>query len=156
MTASLTIYELLHQNHLSGAAISAPNQTSLSFGDLLELTKQVIDQLNAAGIGRNDRVAIVLPNGPVMASAFIAIAAGATAAPLNPPDRSDEFRFYLSDLNAKALVVLEGNASPAIDVARELEIPIFPISAQLDVAAGLFDLTTPNMLRCRQPWAGPQ
>ena len=35
-----------------------------------------IARLNALGIGRNDRVAIVLPNGPEMAAAFIAIARG--------------------------------------------------------------------------------
>ena len=40
--------------------------------------------LNAIGIGRGDRVAIVLPNGPEMAASFVAIACGATTAPLNP------------------------------------------------------------------------
>jgi len=139
-----TIFELLSQNHISGAAISAPGQTSLTFGDLLELTKSVIDTLNMAGIGRNDRVAIILPNGPVMASAFITIAAGATAAPLNPNYRTDEFRFHLLDLNVKALVVMAGDQSPAVNVAQELGIPIFPIAVQSNAAAGMFDLTTPK------------
>ena len=49
--------------------------------------------LNARGIGRNDRVAIVLDNGPEMAAAFLCISAGATAAPLNPAYRADEFEF---------------------------------------------------------------
>ena len=40
--------------------------------------------LNELGIGRGDRVAIVLPNGPEMATAFVAVASAATAAPLNP------------------------------------------------------------------------
>jgi acyl-coenzyme A synthetase/AMP-(fatty) acid ligase len=60
---------------------------------------------NAQGVGRNDRVAIVLDNGPEMAVAFLCIAAGATAAPLNPAYRADEFEFYLSDLNARLLIV---------------------------------------------------
>ena len=47
-----------------------------------------------------------------MATAFIAIAAGASAAPLNPAYRADEFEFYLSDLNAKGLVVRKGSTSP--------------------------------------------
>ena len=51
-----------------------------------------------SGIGRGDRVAIVLPNGPEMATAFLAVAAGATTAPLNPAYRADEFEFYLTDL----------------------------------------------------------
>ena len=38
--------------------------------------------LNAAGIGRNDRVAIVLPNGPEMATCFIACASAVASAPM--------------------------------------------------------------------------
>ena len=76
------------------------------------------------GIGRNDRVAMVLPNGPEMAASFIAIACGATTAPLNPAYRAEEFDFYLSDLNAKALVMLEGMESPALAVAEARDIPI--------------------------------
>ena len=55
------------------------------------------------GIGRGDRVAIVLPNGPEMATAFVASPRAPTTAPLNPAYREDEFDFYLSDLGAKAL-----------------------------------------------------
>ena len=80
---------------------------------LRELAQRTVSDLNRMGIGRNDRVAIVLPNGPEMAAAFIAIACGATTAPLNPAYRAEEFDFYLSDLNAKALVILEGMESPA-------------------------------------------
>ena len=40
-----------------------------------------------------------------MAAAFLCVAAGATAAPLNPAYRADEFEFYLTDLNAKVLIV---------------------------------------------------
>ena len=62
----------------------------------------------------------MLPNGPEMATAFIAIASGATAAPLNPAYKADEFEFYMSDLKAKALVVERGSTSPAIAVAQKL------------------------------------
>ena len=72
--------------------------------------------LNAKG-SAGDRVAIVLDNGPEMAAAFLCVAAGATAAPLNPAYRADEFEFYLSDLNAKILVIERDKASPAVEVA---------------------------------------
>mgnify|MGYP003347380203 CR=1 FL=1 len=48
------------------------------------LARKTITDLNAMGIGRNDRVGMVLPNGPEMAAAFLAVACGATTAPLNP------------------------------------------------------------------------
>jgi hypothetical protein len=38
--------------------------------------RDTVADLNARGIGRGDRVAIVLPNGPEMAAAFIAVARG--------------------------------------------------------------------------------
>ena len=48
-----------------------------------------------------------------MATAFLAVAAGAVAAPLNPTYRGEEFEFYLTDLSAKALIVEAGASGPA-------------------------------------------
>ena len=78
---------------------------------------------------RNERVAIVLPNGPEMAVSFLAIASGCTAAPLNPAYRADEFEFYLTDLAARLLIVEAGKPSPAIEVARRLGVPIAQLHA---------------------------
>src|SRR3954453_5224371 len=86
-------------------AILAPDRAPLTFGALRDLANETIARLNALGIGRNDGVPIVLPNGPEMAAAFVAIAAGATTAPLNPAYRAEEFEFYLTDLKARALVL---------------------------------------------------
>ena len=61
----------------------------------------------------------MLDNGPEMAAAFLGIGSAATAAPLNPSYRAEEFEFYLTDLSAKLLVVAQGKDSPAIAVARE-------------------------------------
>ena len=65
--------------------------------------------LNELGIGRGDRVAIVLTNGPEMAIAFLSVASAAASAPLNPAYRPDEFEFYLTDLKARALIVEAGS-----------------------------------------------
>ena len=104
---------LLEAGCADASAIGAPERSTLTHGELRLLCTRTVQSLNAMGIGRNDRVAMVLPNGPEMAAAFIAIACGATTAPLNPAYRAEEFEFYLSDLNAKALVILEGMESPA-------------------------------------------
>ena len=97
--------------------------------------------LNASGIGRNDRVAIVLPDGPEMVVAFLSIAAGATSAPLNPSYRAPEFEFHLSDLRAKALVVLGGTNSPAVEVARNRAIGLIEITPLASEPAGLFTMS---------------
>jgi acyl-CoA synthetase (AMP-forming)/AMP-acid ligase II/acyl carrier protein len=92
------------------------------------------------GVGRNDRVAIVLPNGPEMAVAFLAVTAGATSAPLNPAYGAKEFDFYLSDLNAKALIIQSEVDSPARAIAQTRGIPIIELSPVFDAEAGVFTL----------------
>jgi acyl-CoA synthetase (AMP-forming)/AMP-acid ligase II len=111
---------------------------------LRALTAKIASDLAAHGIGPNDRVAIVLDNGPEMAAAFLSIAGAATAAPLNPTYRAEEFEFYLTDLRAKLLVVARGKESPAIDVAEKLGVPIARLVAHPERGAGSFDLDFPS------------
>jgi oxalate---CoA ligase len=120
-------------------AISAPGRPPLTYAALHHLIDRSLATLNALGIGRNDRLAIVLANGPEMATCFISAACGVASAPLNPAYRADEFEFYLSDLRAKALVVEHDSSSPAIAVAQKLGVPI--INLHPGSAAGDFTLT---------------
>ncbi|MEY3296544.1 MAG: hypothetical protein RLZZ451_2592, partial [Pseudomonadota bacterium] len=108
-------------------ALGAPGRRSLSFGELRALIGRTLAVLNGAGIGRNDAVAIVLPNGPEMAACYMACASGVTSAPLNPAYRADEFEFYLADLQARALIVERGSASPAVEVARKLGVRLIEL-----------------------------
>ena len=83
----------------------------LTYGLLSRHVADVVRALNALGVGRNDRVATVLPDGPEMAVAFMAIAAGATCAPLNPAYRAGEFESHLARLHCRALLVPAGCTS---------------------------------------------
>jgi acyl-CoA synthetase (AMP-forming)/AMP-acid ligase II len=139
-----TLFELISLGETERPAIGAPGDTWLSYGGLSELCARTGHALNAAGLGRNDRIAIVLPNGPKMAAAFIAIGAHATAAPLNPGYKSSEFEFYLTDLNAKAIVLASGFASPARDVASALGVPVIELTGTND-RAGDFTLGIANV-----------
>jgi acyl-CoA synthetase (AMP-forming)/AMP-acid ligase II len=130
--------DLLANGADAAPAISAPARPNLSFGALRALIASTIGQLNALGIGRNDRVAIVLANGPEMATCFMACASGVTSAPLNPAYRADEFEFYLSDLNARALIVEQGSTSAAIEVAIKLGVRLLDLIADPQGAAGNF------------------
>ncbi len=121
-------------------ALGAPGRRSLSFGELRALIGRTVAALNGAGIGRNDAVAIVLPNGPEMAACYMACASGVTSAPLNPAYRADEFEFYLADLQAQALIVDNGSASPAVEVAKKLGVRLIELVPRLDGGAGDFDL----------------
>src|SRR5260221_5207029 len=126
-TSAASITALLERGAPGATALSAPGGVSLTYQTLRKLASDTNIALNARGIGRNDRVAIVLDNGPEMASAFLSMGAGATAAPLNPAYRSDEFEFYLSDLKARLLVVGLDMSSSAVEVAQRLYVALVPI-----------------------------
>ena len=135
-----TILELLNRGVATAPAISAPGRPDLAYAALRDHVAGTVTALNALGVGRDDAVAIVLPNGPEMAAAFVAIGACATTAPLNPGYTADEFEFYLQDLAAHLLVVEAGSTSPAVAVARKLGIPIAELVVPAGAPAGQFEL----------------
>ena len=141
-----TLTELLSIGEPSRVAIAAPGRLPLTFEQLRTQVATTIAALNQSGIGRGDRVAIVLPNGAEMASAFVCVAAGATAAPLNPAYRAEEFEFYLTDLNAKALIVASNDDTAARAAARRLNIPVLQLHADSAGPAGNFSLTAKDAM----------
>ena len=136
---SQTISSFLSEHLSASKAIGALNKEWLTYGALRDLTQKVKSALRKSGVSKKDRVAIVLPNGPTMASAFATIAQCATTAPLNPNYREDEFSFYLYDLKAKAIVVNEGYDGPAAAAAERLDIKIIRLVESKGIA-GLFSI----------------
>ncbi|MGY4827744.1 acyl--CoA ligase [Sphaerotilaceae bacterium SBD11-9] len=135
-----TLQQLLAGGADAATAISAPGRPALTYRDLRTLIASTLASLNALGVGRNDRVGIVLNNGPEMATCYMACASGTTSAPLNPAYRADEFEFYLSDLNAKVLIVEQGSSSPAIEVAQKLGVRVVDLVVPAGAPAGHFTL----------------
>jgi len=132
-------------------ALCAIDQPPLTYSALWQQIQKVSQQFSAMGIGRNDRIALVLPNGPAMAVAFLAVSACATCAPLNPAYRRQEFEFYLADLDAHAIIVQEGMGSDAIAVAQQRGVPVIWLTPLLGEAAGLFTLHGADALSPRPP-----
>ncbi|WP_114376003.1 acyl--CoA ligase [Elioraea thermophila] len=127
MPAHATLADLIAARDPASVALRAPGRAPLTSAALVDLAERTRARLNALGIGRGDRVAIVLPNGPEMAAAFLAVATVATTAPLNPAYREDEFAFYLEDLRAKALIVLKGAETAARAAAARLDVPVLEL-----------------------------
>ena len=82
-----TLKELLAKGAGGAPALTAPGHSALSYAQLRALIDATARSLNGFGIGRGDRVGIVLPNGPEMATAFVSVASCATSAPSIPPTR---------------------------------------------------------------------
>lgn len=90
------------QRYGEAIALTAPNYGPFSYAGLFEQVAHVVDALNDLGIGRGDRVALVMADGPKTAVTFLGTSACATCAPLNPAYRVGEFESLFSDLRPKA------------------------------------------------------
>lgn len=139
-----TIRELLAQgaaDRKDAPALLAPAFEELSYAALGERIARVAKGLRRRGVGSSDVVAIVMPNGPQMALAFLAVGSCCAAAPLNPGYTAADFLYYLEDLGAKAVIVGEG--SPA--AIRSLSgIEVWEWTALLSEDVGDFAMDWPG------------
>ena len=136
----MTIRKMLDAGADSATALTAPDRNGLTFAGLRQHVDAVGRQLAAYGLGPGDRVAIVLPNGPEMASSFLAVASHMSAAPLNPAYKESEYAFYLEDLAPKLVIVGEGSDNPVRAAAESLSIPVVEAKVGADDPAGVFRL----------------
>ena len=79
----MTITNFLEQAEPADSALATIDGTSIRYDDLAALVERIAGQLLSAGVQAEERVAIVLPNGPAAAVATLAATSCATAAPLD-------------------------------------------------------------------------
>jgi acyl-CoA synthetase (AMP-forming)/AMP-acid ligase II len=95
------------------ALVSPEHDLRITYGELRSQVEACAGALAEAGVRRGDRVGIALPNGIPNVVMFLAAATAATAAPLNPGYKEDEFRFYLEDTSARFLILPPEGAAAA-------------------------------------------
>ncbi len=140
MTGPMTLRGLLDAGTDHAPAIVSPDGSVLTHGELRAEVDRLAARLRSLGVGPADRIAIVMPNGPEMAIAFLAAGCAGCAAPLNPKYRTSELRFYLDDLGAKALITRpDDSGADARDAARTAEAGV--LSVALTGTAGSIDLS---------------
>jgi acyl-CoA synthetase (AMP-forming)/AMP-acid ligase II len=122
-------------------AIFAPGRATLTYGRLHQHVRQMRRTLRSMGVGRHDRVALALPNGPEMPVAILAVQALAACAPVNPALKTEEIDRYFADLRPSALITPARTNSAARRVALLRGINVIELSTAPDRAAGLFELT---------------
>ena len=92
-----------------------------SFEDLRRLSNRFANVLVAHGLGRNDRVGILLPQAPETATAHIAaFKAGMISVPLFELFGPDALRFRLADSGARALVTNSAGAAKIEELRDQL------------------------------------
>ncbi len=114
-----TVWSLLGVGAAGDPALLAEDGRVLTHDELRATVTRLRERMRGLGVGVGDRIAIVLPNGPAMAVAFLAAAVTGCAAPLNPRYRSDELRFYLKDLRARVLITDDSGGEAAREAAGD-------------------------------------
>lgn len=135
-----TIRNLINDNNDNDIAITSDDNKPINFLELKEHVYNISGQLSSNGILKKDRAAIVLPNGPEMATAFLAISSYMSAAPLNPSYKKSEYEFYLKDLNPKIVIVEKNSTNLVVEAAHKLGIEICEIKKIDRAPDGIFNL----------------
>src|SRR5262249_11542993 len=109
-------------------AVFIPDGPEVTYGQLQAQVESVVAALRDGGIEPGDAGGIVLGNNledlvPLLATAW----ALCVAAPVNPGYKVEEFRFYLEDSRARAVIVPPGG-HPARDAAKQLGLPTWECS----------------------------
>ena len=136
----MSLRSLLSVGADADLALSAPDRAPTDFRTLRAHIDRIGRQLAAQGLTKSDRVAIVLPNGPEMATAFLAVASFMSAAPLNPNYKRSEYAFYLEDLKPKLVIVEKDSTNPVCEAAADLGIQLVEIDVAANATAGIFTL----------------
>ncbi len=135
-----TIRNMINQQNDDLIFLTSEKNEKLSYGEFKIFNEKISRQLAATNIINTDRAAIVLPNGPLMASSFLSISSYMSAAPLNPLYKQEEFEFYLDDLKPKFLLVEPNSKSLAVIAAKNLNIPVFEMKISDNQPLGTFEL----------------
>jgi acyl-CoA synthetase (AMP-forming)/AMP-acid ligase II len=131
-----TLMSLWSPRFASQPAVFIPDGPELTYGQLQNQIEAVTAALRAGGVQAGEPIAIVLPNNLEYLVVFLGTTwARAVAAPLNPGYKVEEFRFYMEDAGAKAVILAPGD-HPAREAARQLQIPVWECA--LDAGGQVF------------------
>ena len=134
------IKNIIEDQNDNNVALTSESNPPLLYKDLKSFVHKIASQLAGNGILNKDRAAIVLPNGPFMASSFLTLSSYMSAAPLNPSYKTNEYEFYLKDLNPKIVIVEPNSSNEVVGVAKNLNIPVCEMKIKKDDPSGLFNL----------------
>ena len=123
-----------------GICILSERDEPFRYGALKASVEAIARQFRMLGLTREDRVALVLPNGPDLAVTFLAVASCATAVPLNPAFREQEFDGYFESLKVSVVLLGPGSDSPAAGVAGKHHLPVLELFHDRTAFSGGFNL----------------
>ena len=104
----------------SGRPAIIDGDRTLTYAELGEAVESLAAFLASRGVGKGDKVAILLPNSAEFAAAFYASASlGAVLVPINNRCKEDEIRFYVTDSGARVLLTDAALKETAVNAISE-------------------------------------
>lgn len=109
-----------------------------NYRDLWDQTRAYAGALRARGIGRGDRVAMLIPNVPDFARVYYAaLSLGAIVVPVHLLFKAEEIVYVLRDSGADLLVVAAPLLGEAVPAATQVGVPLvtvlLPAEAEVDL-----------------------
>ena len=140
-------------NHWASAApdapaLKAPGAEDISFSQLAKQLQLSSQQLSVLGYGAESRLALVLPQGILLASALLSLTASCPVLPVNAAWSAAEQSAIFKKADVRALVTLPGFAEPARTAAADLNLPVIEIIPSSGMPTGLFSLSGSPAVEC--------
>lgn len=139
-----TICQVLREDHISNPSFTFLEdgvQRSFSRSEIVLFASALGEDLEAKEIRREDRIAILLPDGARLCVAFLGLSCHCIAAPLNPAASLPDLLSWLEDLEPRAIMVGEGSPSAALEAAEKIGLPLIHFE---DIAVPIHG-TTPSI-----------
>jgi fatty-acyl-CoA synthase len=160
---SITVPATSLWHNVATAAARYPDRPAMVFFDRVtpyrELERQVealAGALHALGVQRGDRVVLDMQNSPQLVIAHFAILrANAVVVPVNPMNRAEELKHYLSDSDARVAITtgdLAGEMAKASDALPAAEQLAHLIVTQFTDAFDASAADTPAMAAAWRDW----
>jgi oxalate---CoA ligase len=131
--APTTLLGLMDHVPAGNTAIVIPEQNlRVTYGALRDNVAALAEALAAAGISRDERIGMAMPNGLPCIVSFLASSMAATSAPLNPGYKAEEFEFYLEDTNAKVLLLPPDGLDEARAAANTKGVRVMTVDMDAD------------------------
>ena len=113
------LLDILEMGRPQDIAIENTNGQQYTYASLQYSVESIGKQLRRMGIRREDKVAIAIPNSLHTIIAFLGVSCYAIAAPMNPSYKTEEFRFFLEDTDAKAIITDKQGNKAILEAALE-------------------------------------
>jgi oxalate---CoA ligase len=121
-----TIADLIDQTDKRQSAVILPEDgTEVCYGHLSDQVERLAARLRQSGLEPGQVVAFALPNGIESLVSFLAATrARLVAAPMSQAYKTEEFRFFLKDSEAR-IVITSSEADQVHEAAHDLSLPVW-------------------------------